>query len=1088
MQPQARYANDVRVLFGATLARHWPLWEISGTTAFGENGDGVYAGVVLNDAQSPLGNPAPLFPLLGGGGTVAINADGSLGDVFDPDEGALAGFSKAAGGVWIDGEIRVLAQLAADANNLISVLKEIDNALTFRYVIDGIIREYTVTETHPGWFHWMLSWSKSNNRITAWINGVKCDDVLLDTPHEWVGALSTTETLIGGSASSTNNFVGWMADVVLLSREPSETEAMRLATATVRPKRITILGDSISANYATIRVNWDYELIGSYNGGWAGLRNHAHGSRTILSHLADQATASINDDADVIVIEMGVNDDNAGDMAVLRAIVEAAIDTLRASNPRATIYYMNLLPIWTDTTGTTIIDKSNIRAMITTACAAKDVVCWDTFTNPWIDASDTEDGVHPTLSGADKIVSRVLIRGFSRQALTQGEGLTEVRDFWVDIEDNSGQKLGRGPLRALNFNCTSLLSACGEFSFEVSDADPNRENLVEKRVAICRYIDQTGSVKEFGSGVIDKIVTSLAEDGSLVWKVSGNDLGRELTYRSVGALDLSGVAGAGVLNAPEQIMALAPTGWTITDGMTLTSIYAGFDGESILNALIRSGEKIGEHWRLDPGRMLQWLGEASYFIPSGVRAVQHVNDPVSAETVGSLAIITSLEEESDAAEVLTRVIPRGAGNGGAVLTLWPSTGAVPDGYTLDPAQNYVKRDDAELAYGRIERVLDFKDIGPLSNTSADIQAAANMLLLASVEHLRRYGAPQKFYRLGLICNQLLAPGTTIEVVYRKLQDGAVTYDLAETFNILKVERQITAEGVGTVGIGISAIDRLPQTDSDFLASQAAGARILATHQQLGASVDTISWRDELDDSQSASFSFWLGDEYTSVQRALLRFRIRPLRSTVKSVAGASTTTASGGGSTSGSGGSSTPTSSSGGGQTANGGSHLHNTSVVNHAGNKTVDWYEDGGFISPVVASGGPLTFQVGVNSSHDHTINAHTHDVSIPNHTHTTPDHTHTLTPVITTVYGIFEESAANTLVLANLQIWVNSGSDLRGNVVDIGGGWYELDITDALTDSVFRPVQAANSIEIATHTAKTARIEAQLTIRGVVQAVSYD
>jgi hypothetical protein len=138
--------------------------------------------------------------------------------------------------------------------------------------------------------------------------------------------------------------------------------------------------------------------------------------------------------------------------------------------------------------------------------------------------------------------------------------------------------------------------------------------------------------------------------------------------------------------------------------------------------------------------------------------VQHVNDPVAAETADGIALITSFEEVSDAADLLSRVIPRGAGNGGAVLTLAAVTDSAPVGYTLNAAQNYVKRDSSETTYGRIERVLDFKNIGPISNTTADIQAAANMLLQASVEHLRKYGVPQKFYRVGLAkVGQILKP-------------------------------------------------------------------------------------------------------------------------------------------------------------------------------------------------------------------------------------------------------------------------------------------------------------------------------------------
>ncbi len=636
----------------------------------------------------------------------------------------------------------------------------------------------------------------------------------------------------------------------------------------------------------------------------------------------------------------------------------------------------------------------------------------------------------------------------------------EIRSFWVDVENAAGQRVGKGPIRALNFRTSSLLSACGEFEFDVSAADPNLSALREKRIVVCRYVERDGLVHEFGGGVIDKIVTTGLPDGSMGYHVSGNDLGRELTYRSVGQLDLSGVAAAGVTNAPALIMALAPSGWSITDGTTLASIYAGFDGESVLYALSKVGEKIGEHWRLGGGRVVEWLGPANIFSASGMRAVQHVNDPVATETADTIAVIASLEEESDAADLITRVIPRGSGNGDVALTLAALTAAAPAGYVVDVPNNYVKRIDAESDYGRIERALEFKDIGPLSNTKADLQAAANTLMRASVEHLRRYGAPQKFYRIEFTrVGQLLRPGTTMRVVYRKLIDDVVVYDLDAVFNILKVEAEISAEGISTVAVTVSTIDRQPQTDSEYLASQAINARVLSAHQQLGPSVNTITWRDELDSSHGATLSFWLGDEYTSIQRAVLRFRIQPLRSTVKSVAGRSTTTQSGG--------ASSQTSSSGGGGTQTASNEIH------------WDWSDSG--------------IQIPSGSNHYHGIGAtfHTHPVYIPAHAHNVdiPDHTHEVSPEIDMQYGLFEESAGNTLGLGDLSIRLNYGAELLPQVRSISGGWYEVDITDSLVDEVYRPRNESNAIGIITSTAnKTARIEAQLTIRGVVQAVNYD
>lgn len=166
----------------------------------------------------------------------------------------------------------------------------------------------------------------------------------------------------------------------------------------------SILGDSISNTYP----DWPYvfnNLTTIYR-----INNHAVAGETIVSHLAAQATAAASDNANTIIIHMGTNDDNAGNMTTLQQKVEDAITALRASNPSATIYFMNVLPRWTDTGGATPVDKSNIRTAIAAACTAQGITCWDTFTTPWITSVQTSDGLHPAEAGSRVIAAEVLSR------------------------------------------------------------------------------------------------------------------------------------------------------------------------------------------------------------------------------------------------------------------------------------------------------------------------------------------------------------------------------------------------------------------------------------------------------------------------------------------------------------------------------------------------------------------------------------------------------------------------------------------------------------------------------------------------------
>lgn len=406
----------------------------------------------------------------------------------------------------------------------------------------------------------------------------------------------------------------------------------------------------------------------------------------------------------------------------------------------------------------------------------------------------------------------------------------DIRKFWVDIEDGSGNRYGDGPLRARVFRVKKPLSESGDFAFDILGSDPNIGALQIKRVAICRYIDANGSTQTLGGGIIDKIVAQLDPSGLLVYQVSGNDLTRELFYRSVGSLKLES-AGVGVTNGPDLIMAYAPAGWTINSGSTSSPVYLGFAGESVLAALIKCAENAGEHWRLGSGREIDWIGLPASFVSSGVRAVQHLNDAISAESLASLAVVMAMSETHDSAEVLSRVIPIGAGIGGAATTLANATDPAPSGYTLDTVNNYLKQNAAEAAYGRIEKSIEFKNLGPLGSTVTDAASASNALLQAAYQHLERFKAPAKFYDVSIWTNAVLEPGQTIQIIYRKLIDSAVVFDLNDEFIILSVEQTIDEQGLSTTKMMVATIDRKPATDADVMLDELQQSNNLQTNRQ-----------------------------------------------------------------------------------------------------------------------------------------------------------------------------------------------------------------------------------------------------------------
>lgn len=393
---RAQYWQRVKNIFSSSLIAYYPLNELSGLTAYDVSGNGRHA--TYRNTGVTLGQPG-----IGDGGTSAY-FDGTgycnfysagLASAFSGAEGSL-GIQIKPDAVYSDNTSRYAIQIRVDANNRIYIEKNTSNILTAAMIFGGNAHYWTLYNA-TDWTQIFFTWSRSANKAYVFQNSNSLFD---PSPCEvWAGALASTVNCFG--AGTTTPAVPWkgrVAHVIMLNQAITQEQIKRTS---IGPTNIGIIGDSISNGSST---EWVHYL------GVEDATNHAVSSQTIVSHMAAQVAAAANDNAKTIIIALGTNDDNAGNMATLQATYEAGIVALRASNPRATIYSMNVLPKWTDNTGATPVDKSNIRTAIAAACTAQSITCWDTFTSPWITAAQTSDGVHPTSAGHAAIASQVLAR------------------------------------------------------------------------------------------------------------------------------------------------------------------------------------------------------------------------------------------------------------------------------------------------------------------------------------------------------------------------------------------------------------------------------------------------------------------------------------------------------------------------------------------------------------------------------------------------------------------------------------------------------------------------------------------------------
>lgn len=721
--------------------------------------------------------------------------------------------------------------------------------------------------------------------------------------------------------------------------------------------------------------------------------------------------------------------------------------------------------------------------------------------------------------------------------------------FYIDLEDSSGNRLGSGPITsAAGWRYTARMDRAGEFRFTMAATDAQAALVTKKRIV--RAWALVGGVwTDVGAGVVDRVVRRPQRDGAVLLEVAGSDLLRELQYRSVRDLRLyiggNPVSHAAALSA---VAGYAPAGWTFTPDPAppVADIYGRFNGESVLAAVIKIANKTRSHFYRGTGRSLVY---ANTFAPSGVRAIAAGPGDLAAETCA----ITRLQETRDSFEQITRIYPRGSGNGDVQLTLKATTRTAPAGYTLNKAQNYIQDDAAVAQYGVLEEFVEWREIAPVENTASDIRAAANQLFDEALGELARrsLGADILSYDLTLAgCATLLRPMQSLRVVYRDVVSGL---DIDRALNILEATWEVGPDGVQTTGVVVTTADRWPRGESGAVADSLTQGRVYQALPQLSANEYVQSYTKNVDADNSAVFRFRFSRAVTALRWAYFEFQLLPFESTVKSVTGETVTSSAGGGASGSSAAEGTHSHTvtvpshqhtvtvpahqhtvtvpahahtvtvPGHNHTVSISSHTHTVSVSSHGHginvyNGTInaawhDLYLDGGNTILAVPRGGSGVYQVPTTNSGGSSTpttasgggqtptSSTTTDASSSSstssqatssssqqaqvvsasssggsstptsssggshqHTVTIPSHTHTVTPVITAVYGIFRESAAQTYTFDDLEYRVNSGAWApAASAVALGDGWYRLDITPAIQDAdTLLPVQASNTVEM--------------------------
>ena len=553
----------------------------------------------------------------------------------------------------------------------------------------------------------------------------------------------------------------------------------------------------------------------------------------------------------------------------------------------------------------------------------------------------------------------------------------------------------------------------------------------------------------------------------------------------------------------DTVATLLLPGWTASVEKASELITAIFEGATRFEAIAKIAQQKLMHLR--PEADVKALTLFSTVTASPFRLVLFPTAPPYLDPY-SIPIekirITRRDEE-----VINRIIPLGAGEGINTLDLrWSDRtspyeiryGTMPTGTQY----YYIEDDDSVATYGLRERVVVFKNVAPIANSSAAYREAANTLYELAVAWLQEHKDPQNEWEVSVLGpvrlrdpltgEWYLRPGQTVHVLAKGIAediDGKrVIVDLDTDAFVRGIKRSFRGD-VEEIDFELSTSTE-PESGQDALSEVVERLWALSVHQKhITFERQNGPLRRSISSTHPVRVPVRYDPEIRFLHRVMLHITCHPLRSNVQVAAAGGGQTTTGGGAHSHS--ISAHATDSGGGGTVT-------SDVIGYliwAYTQNNETWSDPGRREQVVSYGSSAGVDYGVfvgrgsatptnaelrAQGHQHYVNvpSHGHSISarvtesVTNHSHSVSDHTHAL------VYGIYESTLPST---KQIRIFIN-GVDRTSA---LGGPWnaneLNLDITQFLQTEFLTPVQQNNQIELRVG-ASGALFDVEVTVRSIV------
>ncbi|MGJ3241152.1 MAG: hypothetical protein ACFE0Q_20750 [Anaerolineae bacterium] len=479
--------------------------------------------------------------------------------------------------------------------------------------------------------------------------------------------------------------------------------------------------------------------------------------------------------------------------------------------------------------------------------------------------------------------------------------------IWLDVYNGSTLlRLGSGPvITVTNATVRRPLDGAGTFRVNCAAPDPRALTLLETDRIIRIWSEDQGGTRLRGEGIITDWQLSEAPTG-VGFTIAGPDILEQLKRKNtlLGRIynqqTLSTVANA--------LIALAP-GWSIEVDASIEDeiVDARFDGVSVFKALRQLALRYGYHMRakLDdeftPSAPNPTVEIGPFGEDTGLRINKVVT--ISSETLANDSLLIPQDIKSkrviESNNFFNTILPNGAGEGVASLTLREALAENGNGGRPYPIQTITGPDDRTLYYislttypsggfddftddpGSAVKVGQYKDIAPLSNSTADRRNASEALYSAAVADLERSSQVQVSYDVTVKnAKTTVRPGDKVRLDYKaEIEIQGANADETEVFQyfnesgdffVLSADERIGLEGTD-VALSLSNLDKFEEDEVELIFDtiDSMQVRNLKPNLTVGPPSPYVFRRDLF-----SGFPIKVPIEFTDAVTELLRVRFR----------------------------------------------------------------------------------------------------------------------------------------------------------------------------------------------------------------------